>query len=178
MVKKPEGTQCSLFFLHLIVPTVEARIADWLDEKLQEPEFADCFLIDINYAEKSNKLEVFLDSDTGITFEKCRQISRYLEAHFDENQMLGENYTLEVSSPGISRPLKLPRQYQKNIGRNLEVTLRSGTIQAGKLIEVTDFAATLEALVITKEGKKKKKEIVQTIIPFEDIKKAIVQISF
>ncbi|MBK7871330.1 MAG: ribosome maturation factor [Saprospiraceae bacterium] len=157
---------------------MEARIADLLDEKFKEPEFADCFLIDINYSEKANKLEVFIDSDSGVTFEKCQRISRYLESFLDEDLMLGDNYTLEVSSPGLSRPLKLPRQYRKNIGRDLEVTLKAGIIKTGKLIEANDFAATLEELVVTKEGKKKKKEIVQTIIPFEDIKKAIIKIQF
>lgn len=157
---------------------MEARIADLLEEKFKEPEFADCFLIDLNYIEKSNKLEVFVDSDSGVTFEKCQRISRYLESFLDEDLMLGDNYTLEVSSPGIGRPLKLPRQYRKNIGRDVEVTLKEGNVKKGKLVDVTDFAATLEELVVTKVGKKKKKELVQTIIPFEDIKKALIQISF
>jgi ribosome maturation factor RimP len=158
--------------------TVEARIADWLDEKLKEPEFADCFLIDIHYSEKANKLEVFLDSDTGITFDKCRQISRHLENLLDTDQMLGDSYTLEVSSAGVGRPLKLPRQYLKNVGREVEIILTSGTTKIGKLVEATDFAATLEELVVTQEGKKKKKELVQTIIPYDDMKKTTVKISF
>ncbi len=178
MEDKSEGTRRSLFFLHTTEPIVEERIADLLDKKFQEPDFADCFLIDINYLEKGNKLEVFIDSDSGVTFDKCQRISRYLESFLDEDLMLGDNYTLEVSSPGISRPLKLPRQYRKNIGREIEITTKSGIKKSGKLVDTTDFAATVEELVLTKEGKKKKKEIIQTIIPFEDIKKAIIKISF
>lgn len=157
---------------------MEARISDLLDEKFKEPDFADCFLIDINLIPKGNKLEVFIDSDSGMTFEKCQKISRYLESHLDENKWFGEDYTLEVSSPGISRPLKLPRQYIKNKGRDVEITTKEGTKKEGKLVDATDFAATVEELVITKEGKKKKKEIVQTIIPYDDIKKAVIKISF
>lgn len=157
---------------------MEARISDLLDEKFKEPEFADCYLIDINLSAKGNKLEVFIDSDSGVTFEKCKKISRHLEAHLDEGKWFGEDYTLEVSSPGISRPLKLPRQYVKNKGRDIEITTKEGNKKAGKLVDATDFAATVEELVVTKEGKKKKKEIVQTIIPYDDIKKAIIIIQF
>lgn len=157
---------------------MEARISDLLDEKFKEPEFADCYLIDIQLSAKGNKLEVFMDSDSGITFEKCQRVSRYLEAHLDEGNWLGEDYTLEVSSPGIGRPLKLPRQYTKNIGRNIEIATKEGNKKEGKLVDATDFAATVEEMVETKEGKKKKKEIIQTIIPYDDIKKAIIKIKF
>ncbi len=161
-----------------MVQTMEERIADLLDKKFEETEFADCYLIDIQLGAKGNKLEVFIDSDSGVTFEKCQKISRYLEAHLDEGKWLGEDYTLEVSSPGISRPLKLPRQYLKNVGRNIEINTKAGTKKEGKLIEATDFAATVEEIVITKEGKKKKKEVMQTIIPYDEIKKAIIKIQF
>ncbi len=157
---------------------MEARLSDLLDEKFKEPDFADCYLIDINLIPNGNKLELFIDSDSGMTFEKCRKISRYLESHLDENKWFGEDYMLEVSSPGVSRPLKLPRQYQKNIGRNVEVTTQEGDKKEGKLVEATDFAVTVEAIIVTKEGKKKKKEVVQTIIPYDEIKKAVIKIQF
>lgn len=157
---------------------MEERIADLLDKKFEEPEFTDCYLIDIHLSPKGNKLEVFIDSDSGVTFEKCQKISRYLEAHLDEGKWLGESYTLEVSSPGISRPLKLPRQYRKNIGRDIEIATKEGNKKTGKLVDATDFAATVEEIVVTKEGKKKKKEVVQTIIPYDEIKKAVIKIQF
>ncbi|MFN7117708.1 MAG: ribosome assembly cofactor RimP [Saprospiraceae bacterium] len=157
---------------------MEERIADLLDQKFAEPEFTDCYLIDIQLNPKGNKLEVFIDSDSGVTFEKCQKISRYLEAHLDEGKWLGDDYTLEVSSPGISRPLKLPRQYRKNVGRTIEINTKAGTKKEGKLVDATDFAATVEEIVVTKEGKKKKKEVVQTIIPYDEIKKAIIKIQF
>jgi ribosome maturation factor RimP len=157
---------------------MEARLSDLLDEKFREPDFADCYVIDIHLIPKGNKVEVFVDSDSGMTFEKCQKISRFLESHLDENKWFGEDYTLEVSSPGVSRPLKLPRQYVKNVGRTIEITTKEGTKKEGKLVEATDFAATVEELMITKEGKKKKKELVQTIIPYDEIKKASIKIQF
>ena len=96
------------------------KITDLLDKKFTEEDFSDCFLVDIK-AHAHNKIDVFIDSDSGVTFEKCQKISRYLERFIDENGWLGEKYVLEVSSPGISRPLKFKRQYAKNIGRKVEV---------------------------------------------------------
>lgn len=176
--KEPEGTRCSLFFLQETVRTVEERIADLVEEKFQEEGFTDCFLVDINLNAAGNKLEVFIDSDSGISFDTCQRVSRHLEAYLDEEKPLGEKYTLEVSSPGVDRPLKLPRQYRKNIGRKVEVTTLEGKAKTGTLVEVTDFAVTIEEKVQIKEGKKKRRELVQTIIPFEDIRKTVVKISF
>ena len=91
---------------------LEEKIVELLEEKFKEEEFADCFLIEIKL-HKHNKLDIFLDSDTGITFQKCQRISRYLESYIDEGGWLGEKYVIEVSSPGLTRPLKLRRQYFK-----------------------------------------------------------------
>jgi ribosome maturation factor RimP len=124
------------------------------------------------------RLEVFIDSDSGVTFEKCRKISRYLEAVIEEENWFGEKYTLDVSSPGLTRPLKLKRQYVKNIGRKLDVTLKDGEKKKGQLIKVEDEAITLEETLRVKEGKKKVRKVVQSEIPFETIKKSLVVISF
>lgn len=156
---------------------VEEKIADLLEEKFKEEAFADCFLIEIKLHEH-NKLDVFIDADSGITFEKCRLISRYLESYLDEEGWLGPKYVLEVSSPGLSRPLKLLRQYHKNIGRKVEVTPVEGPVVAGALVAVSENAITVEQPVQVKEGNRKKTELVRTDIPFESIKKTIVQISF
>ena len=156
---------------------IEERIETLLQQKFQEDAFQDCFLVEIKF-HPNNKLEVFIDSDTGITFNTCRQISRYLEAEIDTNNWLGPKYVLEVSSPGISRPLKLPRQYRKNIGRKLKVKLLEGGEQAGHLIQVEENHIVLEDKVRVKEGKKKVTKTIQTEIPFDQIKKAIVQVSF
>lgn len=155
---------------------VEEKIIDLLELKFAEPELTDCYLVDVKL-EKGNRLEVYVDSDSGMDLEKCRLLSRYLESHLDENQWLGEAYVLEVSSPGVSRPLKLPRQYHKNIGRTLVVTYTAGQ-RTGLLVNADESAITLEELVKRKEGKKTIKETVQTVIPYDHIQKAIVQLLF
>ncbi|MCB0581270.1 MAG: ribosome assembly cofactor RimP [Phaeodactylibacter sp.] len=156
---------------------VESKIRPLLDEKFQEDEFADCFLIEVQL-HADNKLEVFIDSDTGVTFEKCQKISRYLEQFLDEEGWLGDQYVLEVSSPGIARPLKLRRQYPRNIGRRVEVSLNEGGSKEGILLAVGEADITLEEKIRVKEGKRKKTQVLQTRIPFEDIKKTVVKVSF
>lgn len=156
---------------------VQEKIEALIDEKFQEPEFADCFLIEIKL-HSSNKLDVFIDSDSGITFAKCRRISRYLEQYLDEHQWLGEKYVLEVSSPGVDRPLRLLRQYKKNIGRKVEVSLQEGKPKEGILKAVNETGLFLEEKVRVQEGKRKKTLVQETEIPFEDIVKTIVKVSF
>ena len=172
------GNKSSLFyFIDLKVLFIEEKINLLLTEKFQEEDFKDFFLVGIEL-HKNNKLDVFIDSDSGLPLDKCRQISRYLESYLDEEQWLGEKYTLEVSSPGLTRPLKLKRQYAKNIGRSLEVTLTDGTVKTAELKAVDDEGIQVEETVVVKEGKKKKKMVVQTDLHFDNIKKALVVISF
>jgi len=100
----------------------EEQIIQLLEEFFQESDLEDCFITELTVS--GGKILVYVDSDTDMGFDKCRKISRYLEKHFDETQVFGEKYTLEVSSPGIGRPLKFKRQYIKNVGRKVEVTLK------------------------------------------------------
>jgi ribosome maturation factor RimP len=156
---------------------LEAKIYDLLDEKFAEEEFTDCFLIELKL-HANNKLEIFIDSDTGITFDRCRKVSRHLEAFLDESGWLGERYTLEVSSPGVSRPLQLPRQYPKHVGRKLKVKLKDGSELEGMLTAIGDNQISLEQKVVEREGKRKKHLKVTTDIPFENIEGSLVQLSF
>ena len=172
------GNKSSLFyFLQLDVIFIEEKINHLLAEKFQEEDFADCFLVGTEL-HGNNKLEVFIDSDKGLPLKKCQRISRFLESYIDEEKWLGEKYTLEVSSPGLTRPLKLKRQYIKNIGRSLKITLQDESVKTAELKEVKDEGILVEELVVIKEGKKKKKMLVQTGLLFENIEKALVVISF
>ena len=154
------------------------HIARLLDEKYASDEaFQDCYTVEIEM-KPGNKLNVFIDADSGIDFDKCRLVSRYLESFIDANGWLGEKYTLEVSSPGLNRPLKFLRQYQKNIGRTLAVTLRDKTQHAGILKSATEDTITITHTAIEREGKKKKEVVVETAIKIEDIEKALVKPAF
>ena len=156
---------------------ISAQLTQLLEAKFQEEEFADCFIIEIKNLQ-NKRVEIYVDSDSGITFKKCQQLSRHLEAEIDEKGWLGEKYTLEVSSPGITRPLKFARQYPRNIGRKLEVKQLEGETKTGTLIEVDEKQITLESKQRIKEGKKKKTVIVQDIISFDNIKETKVKITF
>lgn len=158
-----------LFFL-------EERFRELLNAKFQEKAFQDCFLVEL-HLHGGNRLEVFFDCDKGVTLEKCLHLSRFLEAHINENQWLGENYSIEVSSPGVSRPLKFWRQYRKNIGRILTVTLRDGELKTGTLKEVHDDYILLEEKRTERVGKKKNTISVDTEIPFDHIERSVIQIS-
>ncbi len=157
---------------------VTERIAQLLDEKYAADEaFADCFTVDIEI-KPGQKLYVFADSDSGMTFEKCQKLSRYLEQHLDANGWLGETYVLEVSSPGVTRPLQFARQYPRNIGRTLEVALKDKTKQTGVLTAADETQIVLRQEVIEMDGKKKKKVQVETPILLENIDKALVKLAF
>ncbi len=150
------------------------EIHQLLIEKFREESFADCFLVAIE--QHGKQIGIFLDSDTGITFERCKAISRYLESHLDEKKWLGEDYVLEVSSAGIGRPLIFPRQFVKNVGRLLKVVRTDGGVQEGTIIQADDQKMTLEWTEERKENKKKIKETQRLEIPYEQIKEAKIQI--
>lgn len=141
-----------------------------------EEEFRDCFVVDVNHSNK--KLEVFVDSDSAMTFAKCQRISRYLEGYLDEEKPLGEEYILDVSSPGVDRPLKFYRQYLKNVGRTLEVTTTEGETYSGQLKAATPTEVTLETKRRIREGKRKKTVVEDVTVAHDAIKKSIVKISF
>lgn len=156
---------------------MEERINDLLEALFTTEEFSDCFLVEIKQSGK--KLEVFVDSDDRMDFEKCRAISRHIEREYlDVEKPMGDVYTLDVSSPGVGRPLKFYRQYPKNVGRTLEVQTTDGDKYTGQLVKVAPNAITLSAKVRKQEGKRKKTVVEEIEIAFDAIKKSTVKISF
>jgi ribosome maturation factor RimP len=153
------------------------QIEAWLLEFLQEPEYQHAFILEIKVA-PNNKVEVFIDSDERVDFDLCRRVSRHLEEHLDETLLLGERYTLEVSSPGTARPLTNPRQFAKHVGRTLIVNLNEGDPVEGTLTEVTSDGLKLEEQVLRREKKKKIKELVTHQIAFGSFSGAKVKLSF
>jgi ribosome maturation factor RimP len=148
-------------------------------EKLVEKHLPDDshFLVEVKVEEKAGKthLLILLDADQGITIEACAKVSRVLSEELETLEMLGEAYLLVVSSPGLDYPLNSLRQYQKNLGRELKITLVSGTEVSGKLLEAD--SERIKLLVKKKEkGKKATEE--ELTLPLAEIKKSIVQVSF
>ena len=120
------------------------------------------------------KVLVVIDSDKGVTIDECADLSRELSKAFDDTQLFTNSYMLEVSTPGLDQPLRLNRQYHKNVGRGVRVVKKDQQIIEGKLIEVTDTLITVEQEIPV--GKIKEK--VMLGIPFSEIDKTFVLISF
>jgi len=136
----------------------------------EEEELSDCFTLNVLIHGK--KVEIFSDSDTGIKFWQCQKLSRKVEAYLDESQVLGEDYTIEVSSPGVDKPLQLFRQFPRNVGRTLVVTFEDESKLEAKMEAVTEEEITLK-VPGPKKGMFKSKTF-----PFDTIRSAVVQVSF
>src|SRR5687768_10142714 len=134
----------------------------------------DVFLVEVRI-KPTNNIKVFLDADNGISIDRLVQFNRKLYRQFEEEQVFPNNdFSLEISSPGLDEPLKLNRQYKKNIGRFVEVTQADGTMTEGKLISAEEDQVVVEE----EKGKGKKKEMIQHIIPLTNIKTTKIQIKF
>lgn len=163
---------------------IEERIAAFVNKLFEEEEeYIDFFLVQIKYHPPRNLLEVFIESDTVLNIDQCASINRSLQTLLDEEGWLGEEYTLEVSSPGVSAPLTMLRQYRKNIGRELRVELEGthDNVEKGLLEQVEEEGITLfrKERVQAEPNRKKKVWVdIKKFIPFSEIKKATVQISF
>jgi ribosome maturation factor RimP len=164
--------------LQTLAMELTERIGQLLEEKYASDElFADCFTVDIEL-KPGNKLFIYADSDSGLSLEKCQKLSRHIEHILDENGWLGETYGIEVSSPGIDRPLKFPRQYVKNIGRTLYVRKADKTEYTQELKSADEAQIILTEIVVERDGKKKLKKEVETAIPYDQIEKAVVKLPF
>ncbi len=115
---------------------------------------------------KNPVLQVFVDTEEGITLKELADINRELNVSIEQTGLLGHSYRLEVSSPGATRPLTFDWQYRRNIGRNLEMILRTGEKFTGKLTDVRSEGVTLE------------RENANQFVKFEDIETAHVQLRF
>jgi ribosome maturation factor RimP len=148
-----------------------ALIRGYLEDELIQKGH---FLVEVVVG-PGNKIVVFIDSMKGITLDECKAVSRFLESKLDRNV---EDFELEVSSPGLDNPLKLPLQYEKNTGRLLDVVKFDGIKITGKLVSINQGVIQLETEVTTKDnrtGKKKKEQKLQDI-KFEEIKTAKIVI--
>ena len=168
-----KGTQIVPFFFSIMsqtldIKTIEKKVKDLISA---EPEH---FLVEVRI-KPVNNIKVFIDGDQGVSIEKLVQYNRRLYRQLEEEQYFPNgDFSLELSSPGLDEPLKMHRQYVKNIGRFVEVTEQAGGKIEGKLLSVTETGIELEM----ETGKGKKKETVKQVIPFENVKTTKIQIKF
>lgn len=140
-------------------------------------EGSEIFLVDV-ISGKANDIRVLVDSMEGVKIGECAELSRWLEG---ELELLDENFSLEVSSPGLSAPLVMKQQYLKNIGRTVEVVFQDGKKKKGKLTAVTDDGITMdvsEKMLSGGSQKKKKDVIVSKSFAFKDMKSTKVVVEF
>jgi ribosome maturation factor RimP len=145
---------------------LEEKIKKWVADYIAENE--SLFLVDVSLKGSvgSQKLTVTLDGDKGVQIDVCVEVSRKLGHWIEEEDLIPGKYNLEVTSAGMGVPLKIARQYKKNEGRQVQVTLNGGEKKEGKLAGSNEEGLTL--IVDEKEE----------TIAFKEIEKTIVVVSF
>jgi ribosome maturation factor RimP len=143
---------------------------DRLAEQLTGPIDAlglDLEAVDLTSAGKRRVLRVAIDKDGGVTMDDIADATREVSRVLDDTDAMGpQAYTLEVSSPGVDRPLTLPRHWRRNVGRLVKVSFDEGEPVTGRITGNDDEGADLDV-----EG-------VQRRVPFAEVKKAKIQIEF
>ena len=157
-----------LFILNILKEKVEQLIAEGV-------EGTDIFLVKLTVS-SSNDINVLLDSDSSLTLSDCRSISRAIESSLDRDD---EDFSLTVSSSGVGEPLVL-RQYKKNIGRKVRMTLIDGEIIEAKMVAADDKGVELEWKSREKKptGKGKITVVNNRLLDYQSIKQTIVLITF
>lgn len=150
------------------------KVENLLQEAFEENN--SLFLIELNIND-ANHISVIIDGDEGVSVNDCIAVSRKIEHNLDREE---EDFSLDVASAGVSTPLELPRQYQKNIGRSLAVTTRDGEKYEGELVNFEDGKISLEwkAREPKPVGKGKVTVNKEAVLSLEDIKEAKVIIKF
>ncbi len=134
------------------------------------------FLIDMNVT-PSNQIRIIIDGDKGVTVKDCVEVSRAIEHNLDREE---GDFSLEVSSAGITQPLFLARQYKKNIGRKLCVKTKEGIKIEGTLVNATEKDCELHWKIREPKpvGKGKITVKKQAVVPYSEIEEATVKITF
>ena len=150
------------------------RVKELLQQALDENK--SLFLIDLEITD-SNQIRVTLDGDEGVKVEDCMAVSRAIEHNMDREEL---DFSLEVMSAGVSEPLTLPRQFNKNLGRKLKVKTQEGETIEGELTQSNDEAITLKWKTREPKPIGKGKITVQkeAVVSYQDIVEAKVMITF
>lgn len=148
---------------------VNSLVGDFLKDH------ADLFLVDLQIS-TSGKIGVYLDGDNGVPVSVCIDLSRFIESKLDRGQ---EDFELEVSSVGVSKPLILPRQFVKNVGRDIKFESKEEQLNLEGTLKSADQTSFSVELRPEKKGKKKttKHEHIRTF-SYQDVDSVIVQVSF
>jgi ribosome maturation factor RimP len=149
------------------------NIENWAAQALSDNSH---FLVGVVVSSKNGpqKVTVTVDGDRGVTIDDCAAVSRRLLGILEEQGVVNDNFALEVTTPGVDHPLKMKRQYGKNIGRTVKIQLNDKTVESGKLLEVGEDTVTIER----EEKNGKAKELKKMVLMFSEIERTTVQVSF
>ena len=134
------------------------------------------FLVDVHVT-PMNKIIVLIDGAQGVNISQCVAVSRFIENSLDRD---AEDFELEVSSSGLDQPFKVLRQYQKNIGKEVDVKLADGKKVKGNLISATEKGITIQQVSKERiEGRKAKQNVEKNFdFSFPEIKETKIVIKF
>ena len=146
------------------------QVSEHITPALQQAGY---FLEDVNIVSPGQHriVTVIVDGESALNLDQVTVASKLVSELLDEASFMGETqFTLEVTSPGIDRPLTLPRHFAKNVDRLLKVTKNDGVVIIGRIQSNTENDVTLEVT--------EKKEVKEVVIALAEIKRALVEIEF
>ena len=146
------------------------QISELVTPAVREQSF---YLEDVHVATPGSHRIVtcIVDGDASLNLDQVTSVSRVISELLDEAAFMGETpFTLEVTSPGVDRPLIQPRHFAKNIDRLLKIIKLDGSEVTGRILSNTDQDVTLTVTV--------KKETIEQIVSLSEIKRAVVEIEF
>ena len=151
----------------------ESKIVELVEEKLQGTDY---FIVKVNVG-TGNKIDVELDGDNGFPISECVKFSRQVELNLDREE---EDFSLKVSSPGLTKSFRVFRQYTKNIGRMVKVLTIEGDEHEGLLVRAGQKEIELEMRSMERlEKKKKKVEVIKKItLAMDNIKDTKLKLVF
>jgi len=157
----------------MVANKLSTHIAGFLEDYFQN---SDLFLVDIKIS-GNTAIQVFVDRSTkNINIDTCAEISRYLEKQLEENGLVSDRYKIDVSSPGMTNGFKVKQQYQKNLGRAVQVITQQFEEMNGILKEADEECIVLE---MHKQVKKKMPPEIELVkLPYDELKSVKKKISF
>lgn len=130
-------------------------------------------IIDVTYKREGHRmvLRILLDKEDGITVDECSEINNQLSQMLDVENILDEHYILEVSSPGLDRPMKSQEDFKRALGKNIKVTTYAPI--DGKNVFIGKLLGIAESTIVMEDA-----EGISTEIPKEKIARAKQEITF
>lgn len=153
-MRKKEGTESPFLLGMELQNRIESIANEWFKE-------TGCFPVEIKTS--PSKVTVFIDHPQGVTLSACAALSRTLTSALDP-EGVWESHELEVSSPGMDHPLRVPKQYLRRIGRKVTVLMPDGIRHEGTLQSADEKG--FEILEITSRKENKKKVVTETLHRF------------